>query len=315
MPKPFLILDDSMTMHGVRFSMEGGRWERFNKNPVMLFMHVRGKVIGKWVKVRFESGAWWADPVFDIKDEEAKEIARKVEEGFLNASSVGVQIHAAEVINNEVVITDWEPYENSIVDAGSNLNALQLYTNTGEMIADSETYIKNLTLSIMSKETKTAEEAAKEIVKEVFPKSIVLALGVAEDADNAAVSKAITDLIAKNLSLELQLKSSETDRVKTLVDAAFAAHKISDSDREHYLKLGAHDFETVKAILDGIEAPKKLSEFVSNGAKKDSSTITKEDQEEYDKLFREGALTTLKAENPEKFKRLFKAFYGQDPEE
>lgn len=313
MPKPFLILDDSMTMHGARFLMEGGRWERFNKNPIMLFMHERGRVIGKWLKVRFEAGAWYADPLFDLKDESAKETARKVEDGFLNASSIGVHVHAAEMINDEVVITDWEPYEISIVDAGSNLNALQLYTNKGEMITDTETYIKNLTLSIMSKETKTAEELAKELVKEVYPKGIVMALGVAEDADNAVVSKAITDLIAKNRTLELQLETSKADRIKTLVDDAFDAKKISDSDRPHYLKLAAADFETTKTILDGIEAPKNLVQLAAKGAA-DSETTVKADKEEYDERFKAGTLITLKAENPDKFKRLFKAAHdGAEP--
>lgn len=304
-----------MTMHGVRFQMEGGRWERFNKNPIMLYMHVRGKVIGKWVNVRFEAGAWYADPVFDMKDKEAEEIGRKVEDGFLNASSIGVHIHAAEYIDNEIVITDWEPYENSIVDAGSNLNALQLYTKSGEMIKDTESYIKNLTLSIMSKETKTGEQLLKEITeKEVFPKSIILAVGLPEGSTNEAVSKAITDLIAKNTSLELAVKQGEQSRITDLVDGAFKAMKISDSDRTHYLKLAVADFNATKAILDNIQAPTNLSEFAASNQSKTSEQTQKEAIEEYDQRFKAGTLLTLKAENPDKFKKIFKAKNGVEPE-
>jgi len=314
MPKPFLILDESMTMHGIRFRMDGGRWERFNKNPIMLFMHVRGEVIGKWENVRFEGGAWIADPVFDKADKFAEGIAGKVERGFLNACSPGVGIHAAELIDNEVVATDWEPFETSIVDAGSNLNALHLYTTSGEMIADTESFIKTLTLSIMDKKEKTGEELVKEIVeKEVFPKGVVLALGAPEGASNEVVTKAITDLIAKNVSLELALKANETTKAQTLVDTAFAAKKITDSDRTHYLKLAAADFETTKAILDGIEAPKNLSQFAAAGAAATETTV-KADKEEYNELFKSGTLFTLKLENPDKFKRLFKAEHGFDPE-
>jgi len=84
-----------MTLHGVRFVMDGGRWDRFKKNPVMLYMHTRGKVVGKWSNVRFEYGAWVATPVFDLKDSFAANIARQVKDEFLIACSIGVHIHKA----------------------------------------------------------------------------------------------------------------------------------------------------------------------------------------------------------------------------
>lgn len=312
MSKPFIILDNSMTMHGVRFLVSGGRWERFKANPIMLYMHVRGEVFGKWNNLRFEENKWIADPEFDSKDPKVAPIEGKVKRGYLNACSPGVAIHAVDKIDGEIVVTDWEPYEVSIVDAGSNANSLQLYTPSGEMVKDSESYIKNLTLSIMSKETKTAGELAKEIIeKEVFPKAIALAAGLGEDATAETVADKIKTILDENKDLKLAVEKGQKDRVKSLVDAAFDAKKIVDGDREHYMKLGALDFDTTKAILDKIPAPENLRQFANDGGKQPSK---EDDVVEYDRLFKAGQLAALKADEPEKFKRLFKAQFGFDPE-
>lgn len=314
-PKPFLFLDDAMTLHGIKFDINGGRWERFTKNPIMLYMHVRGNVIGKWNNLRIADGGWWGDPEFDMADEAVKPIAGKVERGFLNACSIGAAIHAAELIDGQIVATDWEPYECSIVDAGSNPNALQLYTVDGEMVKDPEAYIKNLTLSIMSQTTKPAGETVTSTI-EVYPKGVIAAFGLPENAATEEVTKAVTKMIARNISLEAQVKKNEATRATDMVEAAFAAHKISDSDKTHYLRLAAVDFDTTKAILDGIEAPRNLASFAASGkAGTTTGENKKADSEEYDKLFKEGSLLTLKIENPARYKQLFKAHFGSEPEE
>jgi hypothetical protein len=311
MSKPFILIDSSMTMHGVRFLMDGGRWDRFKKNPVMLYMHVRGTVIGKWVQLRFENDAWVADPVFDVDDPEAAKIAGKVEREFLNAASIQTAVIEAREINGEIVITDWEPFEASICDAGSNANALQFCTKEGEVIKDTESYIKTLKLSIMSKETKTAAELAEQL-KEVFPKSIALSIGLGEDATADAVSQKITAILDENKELKLAAETNKASRVKDLVDAAFAAKKITDSDRDHYMKLGAVDYDSVKAILDKIPAATNLKQFAASGEPKEQTS--EEDKAEYEKLFKEGRVLELQASNPDKFKRLFMAYYGKEPE-
>ncbi|TKT89479.1 hypothetical protein [Dyadobacter frigoris] len=313
MSKPFLLIDDTMTMHGIRFALAGGRWDRFKKNPVMLFMHTRGQVIGKWNDLKLEGNGWFANPEFDLEDPEVKPIAGKVERGFLNACSVGVAILDAQMIGNEIVATDWEPYEASIVDSGSNPNSLQLYTPFGEVVKDPETYIKNLTLSIMSKTQEGAGTATEKIVeKEVFPKSVALAAGLGEDATAETVAAHIKTVLEENATLKLVAETSKKTTVDLLVDSAFNQKKISDGDREHYKKLAMIDFDTTKKVLDTIPAITNLKEFANTPTPTSGETL-KADKDEYDSLYKEGKLLTLKAENPDKFKRIFKAFHGVEP--
>lgn len=328
MPKSFLLIDETMTMHGIRFSIKGGRWERFNKNPVMLYMHTRGKVVGKWVNVRLEAGAYKADPVFDLKNQFSAEIARQVNDEFLNACSIGVQIHSAELINNEVVATDWEPYECSIVDAGSNYNALQLYTEKGEAIADTALYIKNLTLSIQGKQM-TNQQFIKEI-----PTSIALSLGLTETSSNSEIVLAITGQVVKNNRLEQELRERTSAYFTLLGGASTSKVEDAESDKAEWDKrwkegtlhsLKAENPERYKQIFKASfgaepEVDKKSKNTPANTP--DSKRNDREeyqgikvDKEEYFELWKSGGLQELKESNFSKFLRLHKAYYGVDYEE
>jgi hypothetical protein len=316
--KPFLLIDNTMTMHGVRFQMTGGRWDRFKKNPVMLYMHTRGRVVGKWIDLRFESGAWMAKPVFDLKDSLGVEIARQVGDGFLNACSIGVQIHKAETIENEVVITDWEPYECSIVDAGSNSNALQLYTNKGEKIIDSEQYIKTLTLSVKGLPN---QQPIYPMLNKQIPRNLLMAMGIIDqDADNKSIVTAIEQLIVKNMTLELSSKPGATQAIthisiipdpekdkeeyqKLFLSGGLEALKTSSPEKFIRLFKAEYGVEPANEVVEKKATPVKLP---------DSYGALKEDRQEFEELFKSGGLAALKAQNPEKYGRLFKSFYGAD---
>lgn len=64
----------------------------FKRNPVMLFDHNTGIVLGKWENIRKEGGKLLADAVFDEKDPFALQVKSKIEQGFLKATSIGFNI-------------------------------------------------------------------------------------------------------------------------------------------------------------------------------------------------------------------------------
>ncbi len=317
-------------MHGITFQMDGGRMDRFRANPVMLYMHQRGHVIGRWENLRQEGDGWMADPVFDVDDDVAARIAGKVERDFLKACSVGVAIHNAEEIGAQLVATDWEVFECSIVDAGSNANALSLYTPEGQQVKDPSKYIQQLTLSIMDKNEKTAKDA----VKEVFPKAFAVTLGLAETAtadevqaklvtlaaETETLLKEKTDLAAEKVKLDheiqalkLAAENSEKTTIKALLDQAVADKKITATERPHYEKLAAADLASVQAIVAKLTTPVDLVNYANQGK---ATTATEELTlaAEFDLLFRAagGKLAELKASDPERFKLLYKSKYGTD---
>ncbi len=193
MSKSFCLLDDSMTLHGLRFKPEGADMSRFRENPILLYMHIRGTVHGKWNNIRLENGKWLADPEFDLADPESAKIAGKVERGFLKACSMGVY-PLAVLKGLRVKLTG---------DAGSNGNSLRLCAQTGETIEDIESHILKLTVPIMADEKKNAGAIV------AVPKEIALAAGLAEDATADSIVQKIKEVTNNYLEQVQKVKDLE----------------------------------------------------------------------------------------------------------
>lgn len=311
MSKSFCLLDNSMTLHGLRFLPEGGDMVRFMDNPILLKQHVRGEVYGKWNNIRLEAGEWRAEPEFDMDDPEAAKLAGKVERGFIKACSLGVVPKEVELIAGEPWATKWEAIEGSIVDAGSNANALKLYSPVGELVEDSLNVIQNLTIPIMSEQKKVigADNAP---VTAVVPVEIALAAGLAPDATPTLVAAKIKELTDRNTALELAAKTTQDKAIKDLLDDAQKAGKINANDLPHYQALAAVNIDSVKAILATVAAPVDLAAFAKSGQVLGNVATDVDLAAEYDKLDKSGKLYALKSNHPEKFKAMFKARFDKE---
>lgn len=148
MAKKFICSDNGINSYGFRVLSSGIDLTGFKKNPVGLFNHCNDDddpnyngPICVWPDLTFEGDNLVGTPVFDMKDPKAAEIARKVEEGFLNACSIGFQILAisedpADMLPGQVypTITKCRLMEISIVDIPSNMNAVCCYDESGKRI-------------------------------------------------------------------------------------------------------------------------------------------------------------------------------------
>lgn len=121
----FLVSDESVNSHGLTVKTKGINLERFNKNPIMLYNHDRTKIIGRWEDLEVKDGKLYADAVFDTSDELGKEIARKVSEGFIKATSLGIVYSPFDLVNETIEKSSL--IEISIVPVGSNENTLKMY--------------------------------------------------------------------------------------------------------------------------------------------------------------------------------------------
>ena len=141
MPRSFVLYDSALpNADGTRVLLAGLSLERFRKNPVMLYMHHRGvlspagsEVIGRWENIRIAGTQLLADAVFDEKDEWASKIARKVEEGFLKAASIGIDVTSVSTAARDKLpgqtastMTKSMLLEASIVDIPANEDTLAM---------------------------------------------------------------------------------------------------------------------------------------------------------------------------------------------
>lgn len=112
----------------------------------------------------------------------------------------------------------------------------------------------------------------------------------------------------KSAGLEQQVKTMNEAKVKQLVDAAIAAKKIGEDERETYTQLATHDFEMAEKILGKMKGVEpiagQLKTAVVNEAERDWT---------FDDYHRKGKLENLMKENPQRYAELFKAKYGYDP--
>ena len=88
--KTFVLHDETVNTYGFRMLTDGANLAEFRKNPVMLLDHMDWKLpIGRWENIRKEGGKILADAVFDMRDPNAAEVARKVDENFIRMASIG----------------------------------------------------------------------------------------------------------------------------------------------------------------------------------------------------------------------------------
>lgn len=125
----FVVSDESVNSYGCIVQTSGIDTVSFEKNPVMLYMHDRGRVIGRWENIHKENGRLIAEAVFDTSCDLGREVAAKVSGGFLRATSIGIEIKDTRKINGIDTITACELYEISIVDIPANKNAVKMSKN------------------------------------------------------------------------------------------------------------------------------------------------------------------------------------------
>jgi len=146
-PITFIVSDNSVNKFGGRVITEGIDTTEFEKNPIMLYMHLRddgwrsdavsvetnSMPIGRWENIRVQGEQLLADATFDLDDNLGAEVHRKVIDKVLNAASIGIDPIAFSDDESDLLvgqfrstITKSKLLEISIVDIPANNNAMQL---------------------------------------------------------------------------------------------------------------------------------------------------------------------------------------------
>lgn len=229
----FILSDESINVYGYRILTKGIDLTDFLKNPVGFYNHNRWDMpICKW-EVEVKGTQLIGNPIFDTKDELAAKVSNKIDEGILNATSISIDI--IEMSEDPLVlvqgqtratVTKCKLKEISIVDIPGNRNAVRLnFPEKGISLdgsADSdllEKLIPTISLSM---------------------KKIFLSLGLDENATEDQAVAAIAKL--------------QAERITSLMDRGAQKGVINDTNKAHYEKLAATNFDVVAALVDA--APK-----------------------------------------------------------
>lgn len=292
-----IVLCDSNTINSYGFKTDvlGINLERFKKNPVMLYNHNPLQVIGRWKGIAVENGQLTAEPVFDMEDPFAAEIARKVEQGFIKGCSMGIviknitQTKGIDTATNSVLI------EASIVSIPSDENALVVYDDEDKQNKLSINEFNKLFYQMETKEIDNSQLTVDNLQTEL-----------------AAKNDIISDLSAQIDELKKDLAEREYHEAESAINAFVEKGIIKEDVKSIALAFYLQNPKDTITLFESI-APSPMAEpqpqiSLSELIKRDCNTP----QRTWDDLDRAGELQRLKAVNPEEFRRLFYEKFGKE---
>ena len=302
------ILNDETKINSYNFRTlnKGIDLKRFKKNPVCLDGHWASnqRVIGKWTNIRIEGSLLKADIEFDMEDENAAAIAGKVERGFINGASMGINPER-ESFKLEPkggwVLEKCELMEASVVAIPSNANAVKLYAESGDVL-DKDAIDLSIPEWMPNKANKQID--MKEVKLSVAA-LVVLGLDKLSTVTTDDVAPAVEKLAADYKALEAKLTAAEEKlgaqaklNATQLVETAIQAGKLEAGVKEPWINMAMNDFDSTSKAIASMPAKKSLSALVDN---KGDEEMT---QEAFFKLSTDEQLK-FKAEQPAVYQKLF----------
>lgn len=304
------ITNDRLNSYGTRVLTAGMDVEQYERNPVLLYMHERGNVIGYVKDLKVEDGEVTGELMFDEASELSIRCKKQYEFGSLKMVSAGLDIletsEAPELLvqgQTSPTVTKSKLFEVSLVDIGANDDAIVLQKD-GKKITlgkDSECPLPMLN---NNKKQKQMEQ-----------KVLALQLGMPETATAAEISAKIDELKAakqENERLKQERVSLGLQLVDSIVEKAIGERRLGAEKKEEFVNLGKEiGHEKLERVVAAMSPRVKLSSaIVHQGGTATQGTAT------YKKLsdVPQGELLTLRKEDSEEYKRLYKAEYGMECE-
>lgn len=323
----FILSDNSVNESGFRVLTSGIDISQFKKNPQMFWNHHRSSdysadskllPIGIWTNIKKEDDKLLAEPEFDMEDDFAAKVAKKVDKKHLKATSIGFKIIEVSTDPKHLVkgqtrptVTRCRLMETSIVDLPRNGNALRLYF-VGE--EDSDNMLE------------LGAEGSIEKLNEILPlinstnntemKNVFNFLKLGDAPSEADVLAAITILANGKNESELKIASLESDleklknaqeegRCEALISKAIADKKLTESQRGAWMNIAKNSYEDALKAIEGMTGFNSLSGNVDTT--KDATTKLG-DAAKYEAKWKSDELVSWKNSNPEEFERCENAY-------
>lgn len=253
------LTNDTLNSYGYRVLTDGVDISQYERNPILLYMHNRGKAIGLIKDIKRENEEITGEPVFDEATELSCQCKKQWDFGSLRMVSIGFEIietsEAAELIvpgQRYATVTKARLIEVSLVDIGANNDAIRLHKD-GQLITLSE----GGDCPLPRLNHKPINRPQMEL------KALALQLGLPETADETAVNAKLAELKAANDEAENIRKENEQlkfSQITASVDGAIAAKKIPADKKQFFLDLGKKvGIETLNATLATMSPTTKLS--------------------------------------------------------
>ena len=299
------ISNESLNSYGTRVLTSGMNVEQYN--PVLLYMHERGQVIGYVKDLKVEGDEVTGELMFDEATELSQRCKKQWEFGSLKMVSAGIDILELSEDPKHLVQGQTRPtisksklFEVSLVDIGANDDAIVLQKD-GKRIELGKDGGVELPL-LHSNNNKNQKP------KQMDQEKLALQLGLPKDADEATINAKLAKLQADGAEAETLRQERDTlraARIETLVNAAIAEKKIGEDKKQQFLDLGKKiGADELKQTFDAMSPQVKLSNIVTGGGAPSGGEYKKLSDVPSDEL------SKMREQNPAQYKKLYKAEYG-----
>jgi caudovirus prohead protease len=310
------LTNSSLNAYGTRILTSGVDLTQYERNPVLLYMHERGNIIGKMKDLKVEGDDITGEPEFDEASECSIRCKKQLEFGSLRMSSVGIDIVEMSADKKYLLpgqtretITKSKLVEVSLVDVGANDEAMVLYRNGQRLNLSSGTDEAFLpALLTASKQTNHTD------MNETLKKEVAVQLGLSAEATaDEVLTAAKAKVEAQKQEIETlkgEIEHVELSAVTDLVDEALAAKKIPAEKRDYFIELGKKvGSAELSQLLGSMNASVKLTDVVRFASEGGTAT-------EYKKLsdVPDDKIIELRTNEPAVYCKLYKAEYGVECE-
>jgi len=315
--KEFCLTDDSVNVYGYRLLTSGMLLDEVKKNPIGFKMHEREKgVVVRWEDFRLSDDKVYAKPVINLSHPQGETIVAEIENGFLNAASVG-RIVCLDASDDKdlmlpgqtgLTITEWFPREISLVDIPGNYNALANLFDINDNELNLADFVKSKTNNMK---------------KIILSTAMLATLCLSDNSSDDDANKALEDLIDKANKVPV-LESDLADKSKALTDkekelddlrAAGVAKEVQDlldkgkADKKLTAALAtelAASFATnpagLKNLIDAMPAQTLVTEQLGDDAK----NLAAFEGKKWDDLYATNELEGVRTKFPDLYEKLRK---------
>jgi hypothetical protein len=319
--KEFVLSDSSVNVYGMRLLTSGYDMAEYKKNPIGYYGHKKEDgVLVKWENLRVDGDNVVGKPVINMGHPRAERTIKEIEEGFLNAASMGkLVIIDAELTDNPddpanpiLVVTKWYNKECSLVDNPGNRNAIKVELYDGD---DNELNLHD----IINAKNKTPN--MKKVTLELTPKLLGM-LNLADDKATAeAIAEGIEALHDENAALALAKEKAEQDladtkaatiaaRVKAILNKGLADKKYTADTRNKLELAYAQMPDELEDLVKGMPV---FEGVVDRIEKADARKLKRGlSDKTWDELDLADELETLKQSDFELFKEKYKAKFRKE---
>lgn len=309
MSKPRVrISNEALNSYGTRIITSGIDISQFQKNPILLYMHERGEVIGTVENLAVEGDALVGDLSFDEVTELSKRVAAQFAKGSLRCVSAGLRIvelsDAPEMVvqgQTRSTVTRSILREVSVVDIPANPDAVRLYDVDGKLLELSDSGESSLPkLSL----TPNSNNSIMDL------KALALSMGLPETATEADIQAKAAELSASSQELKT-LKDQNAQMtlaaITTAVETAIKENRLAADKKDQFISLGQKiGLEELQSTLAAMQPAAKITGFIAPEA----------GEKGYQKLsdVPSDKLAELKEKDLAQYIRLYEAEYGMKPE-